>query len=76
MEAEGFEAARRLKMSVLLVRGRESELVGENEVDAFIKMVPHAQFADIAGARHMVAGDRNDVFTDALLTFFAELTWR
>ena len=76
VEAEGFEAARRLKMSVLLVRGRESELVGENEVDAFIKMVPHAQFADIAGARHMVAGDRNDVFTDALLTFFAELTWR
>jgi pimeloyl-ACP methyl ester carboxylesterase len=76
VEAEGFEAARRLKMPVLLVRGRESELVGENEVAAFVKMVPHAKFADIAGARHMVAGDRNDVFTDALLTFFAELTWR
>ena len=76
VEADGFEAARRLKMPVLLVRGRESELVGEDEVRAFISAVPHAKFADIAGARHMVAGDRNDVFTDALLTFFEELTWR
>ncbi|MGB5214977.1 MAG: alpha/beta hydrolase [Anderseniella sp.] len=76
VEAQGFQAARRLKMPVLLVRGRESELVGEDEVDAFVDAVPHAKFADIAGARHMVAGDRNDVFTDALLTFFADLTWR
>jgi len=76
VEAEGFTAARQLKMPVLLVRGRESELVGKDEVDALMQAVPHAQFADIAGARHMVAGDRNDVFTDALLTFFAELTWR
>ena len=76
VETEGFEAARRLKMPVLLVRGRESELVGEDEVAAFVKAVPHAEFADIAGARHMVAGDRNDVFTDALLIFFSELTWR
>ncbi len=76
VEAQGFETAKRLKMPVLLVRGRESELVGESEVDAFIEAVPHAKFADIAGARHMVAGDRNDVFTDALLTFFSDLTWR
>lgn len=76
VEAKGFEAARRLTMPVLLVRGRESELVGEDEVEAFIKAVPDAKFADIAGARHMVAGDKNDVFTDALLTFFDELSWR
>ncbi len=76
VEAEGFTAARQLKMPVLLVRGRESELVGSDEVDALMQAVPHAKFADIAGARHMVAGDRNDVFTDALLTFFSELTWR
>ncbi len=76
VERKGFEAAARLKMPVLLVSGRESELVGEDEVDAFVEAVPHAKFADIAGARHMVAGDRNDVFTDALLTFFDDLTWR
>jgi pimeloyl-ACP methyl ester carboxylesterase len=76
VEAEGFDAARHLKMPVLLVRGRESELVGEDEVEAFVAAVPHAKFADIAGARHMVAGDKNDVFTQALLTFFDGLTWR
>ncbi|MEM9470710.1 MAG: alpha/beta fold hydrolase [Pseudomonadota bacterium] len=76
VEAAGFKAARRLKIPVLLVRGRESELVGENEVAAFIEAVPHAKFTDIAGARHMVAGDRNDVFTDALLQFFVGLAWR
>ncbi len=76
VEAEGFDAARHLKMPVLLVRGRESELVGEDEVEAFVAAVPHAKFADIAGARHMVAGDKNDVFTQALLTFFEGLTWR
>jgi pimeloyl-ACP methyl ester carboxylesterase len=76
IEAEGFEAARHIKIPVLLVRGRESELVGEAETAAFLEAVPHAQFADIAGARHMVAGDQNDVFTDALLRFFEELTWR
>jgi len=76
VETDGFNAARQLKMPVLLVRGRESELVGEDEVEAFVEAVPRAKFADIAGARHMVAGDRNDVFTDALLTFIAELTWR
>jgi pimeloyl-ACP methyl ester carboxylesterase len=76
VEHDGFEAASRLKIPVLLVRGLESELVGEDEVKALLKAIPHAEFADIEGARHMVAGDKNDVFTDALLTFFAKLTWR
>jgi len=58
------------------VRGLESELVGDDEVQALMRAIPHAEFADIAGARHMVAGDKNDVFTDALLTFFSRLTWR
>lgn len=76
VEAKGFIAARQLKMPVLLVRGRESELVGDDEVQALVGAVPHAEFTDIAGARHMVAGDVNDVFTQALLTFFDKLTWR
>ena len=27
------------------------------------------EYADVAGAGHMVAGDRNDVFTDAVVDF-------
>ena len=67
------EKAREVKIPVLLVRGRESELVGEEEARKFVELVPHAKVTDVSGARHMVAGDRNDVFSDAVLGFLAEL---
>jgi pimeloyl-ACP methyl ester carboxylesterase len=73
MEIELKAAATELKIPCLLVRGRESELVGEREATAFQELVAHAEIADVSGARHMVAGDRNDVFTDAVLRFLATL---
>lgn len=63
------EAAKSLKMPVLLVRGGSSELVHEEHVREFLTLVPHASYADVAGARHMVAGDRNDQFSAAILNF-------
>jgi pimeloyl-ACP methyl ester carboxylesterase len=66
-------AARGLKMPVLLVRGGSSEVVGENHLREFLTLVPHAQYADVAGARHMVAGDNNDRFAAAMLTFLTGL---
>lgn len=53
----------------LLVRGAASELVTQEAVDQFMALVPHAAYADVADARHMVAGDRNDHFTQAVLAF-------
>jgi pimeloyl-ACP methyl ester carboxylesterase len=73
LESRLESAARRLTIPVLLVRGRESELVGEAEAGAFRELVPHAEIADVSGARHMVAGDRNDVFGNAVATFLARL---
>ena len=73
MEARLKAAAGRLALPVLLVRGRESELVGEAEAEAFRKLAPHAEIEDVSGARHMVAGDRNDVFADAVTNFLARL---
>lgn len=65
-----FEAeAARLTIPVHLVRGRMSELVSQDAVDAFLATVPHAAFTDVAGAGHMVAGDRNDAFTAAVVSF-------
>ncbi len=61
--------ARRLTLPVLLVRGKLSDLVTEAEVDEFRRMVPHAGYVDVAGAAHMIAGDKNDVFTDAVVQF-------
>jgi pimeloyl-ACP methyl ester carboxylesterase len=66
---ELMEMARRLALPVLLVRGRLSDLVTEQEVAEFRELVPHAEYVDVAGAAHMIAGDRNDVFTDAVVGF-------
>ena len=69
VEEQMAKAARRIDIPVLLVRGRESELVGDDEVAAFLKLIPHAETADVSGARHMVAGDKNDIFCDAVTGF-------
>jgi pimeloyl-ACP methyl ester carboxylesterase len=66
-----FAASRALRIPTLLVRGRMSELVTVEAADEFLAMVPHAKFADVSGAGHMVVGDRNDAFTDAVAGFLA-----
>jgi len=72
-EEELVEAVRNLRVPALLVRGGSSELVKEEHVREFLALAPHAKFVDVAGARHMVAGDRNDVFSAAIVDFLAEL---
>jgi pimeloyl-ACP methyl ester carboxylesterase len=72
-EAALVEAAKSLKMPVLLVRGGSSELVQEDHAKEFLALVPHASYADVAGARHMVAGDQNDQFSTAILDFLNKL---
>jgi pimeloyl-ACP methyl ester carboxylesterase len=62
-------AARGLTIPTLLVRGRQSDLLSEEGAQKFLEFVPHARYADVAGAGHMVAGDRNDVFTNAVVDF-------
>ncbi len=63
------EAARALTLPTLLVRGRQSDLLSEEGARELLELVPHAQMVDVAGAGHMVAGDRNDLFNDAVVTF-------
>ncbi len=57
------------KLPTLLVRGRQSDLLSEEGAQAFLEIVPHAEFVDVADAGHMVAGDRNDLFNDAVVGF-------
>jgi pimeloyl-ACP methyl ester carboxylesterase len=64
-----IEAARAITIPALLVRGGSSELVHEAHVREFLELVPHADYIDVAEARHMVAGDSNDRFSDAVLDF-------
>ncbi len=71
MEQMLLEAAAHLKIPALLVRGGSSELVQEAHVQEFRELVPHAEYVDVGGARHMVAGDQNDDFSAAVLDFLA-----
>ncbi len=64
-----FKAVDTLRIPTLLVRGRQSDLLSEQGARDFLERVPHAEFADVAGAGHMVAGDRNEVFNAAILDF-------
>ena len=66
-------AARRVSAPTLLVRGVQSDLVGDAEVAHFRALMPQARFVDVAGAGHMVAGDRNDAFNNAIFSFLSDV---
>jgi pimeloyl-ACP methyl ester carboxylesterase len=66
-------AAQRLTVPSLLVRGKLSDLLSEEGARDFLDLVPHARFADVSDAGHMVAGDRNDRFSAAVLEFLREV---
>ena len=61
--------ARSLDIPTLLVRGRMSDLLSEEGAQDLLRLVPHAELVDVAGAGHMVAGDRNDAFNGAVVEF-------
>ena len=62
-------AVRNAACPMLLVRGRMSDVISEDSVRKFLELKPDARFVDIARAGHMVAGDANDVFTEAVTAF-------
>jgi non-heme chloroperoxidase len=64
-------AAAALRVPALLVRGRMSDVVSEEDAQHFLAVAPHACYVDVSGAGHMVAGDRNDRFTHAVVDFLA-----
>lgn len=58
-----------LTLPTLLVRGGQSDMLTEEGAAGFLELCPHAEYANITGARHMVAGDRNDLFNEAVVDF-------
>ena len=63
------EEARKIDVPVLLISGGRSDLVSDDTVAHFIERVPHATHVRLPEATHMLAGDDNDAFTDAVLAF-------
>jgi len=66
------DAVSALSVPILLVRGALSDIVSEEAAQEFLRLAPHAEFVDVGGAAHMVAGDRNDAFTGAVVDFLLQ----
>ena len=45
------------------------EMVVEEGAEHFLELCPHSEYVNVTGAGHMVAGDRNDIFADAVVEF-------
>jgi len=59
-------AARALEVPVLLVRGGSSDVLSDEGVAHFRGLLPSVEVVDVRGTGHMLVGDDNDVFADAL----------
>ena len=62
-------AARGVRVPTLLVRGMQSDIVGDAGVAALRAVLPQVEVFEVAGAGHMVAGDRNDAFNAGVIAF-------
>ncbi len=63
--------ARRLTLPTLLVRGGLSDVLSEEGAQGFLALCKHSEYVNVANAGHMVAGDRNDIFGNAVIEFLA-----
>ena len=65
-------SAKRITVPTLLVQGALSDILTIKEKEEFLNAVPHAKFAEIQQATHMVVGDKNDIFAEAIVDFLSE----
>ena len=60
---------RDITIPTMLVRGMMSDVVTEEGVRHLQSLIPSIDVVDVEGAAHMVAGDKNDAFSDAIVSF-------
>lgn len=65
--------SRRLKLPTLLVRGGLSDVLTEEGAREFLQLCPQAEYVSVTDAAHMVAGDRNDIFGNAVIGFLSRV---
>lgn len=65
-------AALAIDAPIMLVRGKMSDVVSKAGAQAFLRTVPSAEYVDVKEAGHMIAGDRNDAFTSAVISFLSK----
>ena len=60
---------REVTIPTMLVRGMMSDVVTDEGVSHLLSLIPSMEVVDVEGAAHMVAGDKNDAFSDAIFSF-------
>lgn len=63
------DAAMRLQIPILLIRGKLSDVVSTEGVNDFLAKVPAAEFVELSEAGHTAAGDDNDAFSEVVVEF-------
>lgn len=67
------QAVGQLRIPILLVRGKLSDVVSPDGVEDFLGKVPHARFVELSDAGHTAAGDDNDAFSAAVVEFVTQI---
>lgn len=67
------QAVQQLRIPILLVRGKLSDVVSPDGVEDFLGKVPHARFVELSDAGHTAAGDDNDAFSAAVVEFITQI---
>ena len=65
-------AVNNIHVPTMLVHGLLSDVVTQEGVDDLVARIPDATVVAVDGAAHMIAGDKNDVFSDAVVTFLED----
>ena len=58
-----------IEVPTLLLRGGQSDVTTDDGITDLLRIAPEAEVVEIAGASHMIAGDQNDAFGNAVLDF-------
>jgi pimeloyl-ACP methyl ester carboxylesterase len=61
-----------IHVPTMLVRGLLSDVVTQEGVDDLLSKIPDATVVGVDGAAHMIAGDKNDAFSDSVVTFLRD----
>ena len=65
-------AMSRIAVPTMLVRGSLSDVVSDDGVDDLVARIPGTTVVTVPDATHMIAGDRNDAFGDAIVSFLRD----
>ena len=65
-------ALKNISVPAMLVRGALSDVVTQEGADYLLSLMPSLRLVEVEGATHMIAGDKNDAFCDAIGAFLRE----